>query len=528
MRKTKLLDCTLRDGGYCNGWNFGLESVKKIILGLSKAKVDIIECGYLNSLKPQNDNSTLFSSLESIEKLLSSLQNKMTVNTKFACMINYGDFDIEKLKDYENGRIDCIRVAFHKKDRISAIKYCKQVMKKGFEVYVQPMVISDYSYEEIQELVNEINDLKPKGMYIVDSFGVMDDIDLSKIVNEIDNCLNDNIILGFHSHNNLQLSYSNAKLFVQLSKSREVIIDATIFGMGRGAGNLNTELFARYLNHKESAEYNIDTIITLYDEVISYFYNKKKWGYSLSTYLSATYNCHPNYASYLNDKDTLTLKDMDVIFSCIESHKKNHFDELYIESLYRNYLSQNKKKDTDKSIVNSILTNNVLIVAPGKSSDKERDQIKKYIETLHPVVISINGNYEHHKADILFVTNKRRARSLKDIDVKLIMTSNIENIDADMIIDYESYINDYTYVADNSILMLFSFLVSIGKEDVFVAGLDGYSYDIYDNYSDDNFILNLNREIVDKKNQEMNSYIQDIKHVLHIKFVTTEKYIRGN
>ena len=118
----------------------------------------------------------------------------------------------------------------------------------------------------------------------------------------VDYKLDSNIVLGFHSHNNMQLAYSNAQTLVDIQITRNIIIDTSIMGMGCGAGNLNTELFVEYLNDNFDMHYRLKPLLILIDEVLNIFYYENYWGYSLPNYLSAKYNTHPNYAKYLDEK----------------------------------------------------------------------------------------------------------------------------------------------------------------------------------------------------------------------------------
>ena len=122
MNKINVLDCTLRDGGYINQWQFGENNIKKIISSLIDSKVDIVECGFLTEKKERNQDSSLFDSIEKIAEYLPvHRKDSMTV-----CMINYGEYDVENLPQYDGTSIDGIRVAFHKKDLDEALKCAKQ------------------------------------------------------------------------------------------------------------------------------------------------------------------------------------------------------------------------------------------------------------------------------------------------------------------------------------------------------------------------------------------------------------------
>ena len=178
-----------------------------------------------------------------------------------------------------------------------------------------------------------------------------------------------NILIGFHSHNNLQLSYSNAVFFLEKAATRDVIIDASVYGMGRGAGNLNTELIIEYLNRNCGGSYNLKSVLNIMDEVINYFFQRKPWGYSLPNYLSATYNIHPNYASFLEDKKTLTYFDMDNILSSVDIERGSEFDKEYIEQLYVGCMNAEKDEVSKLDIYKSHISGKtMLLIAPGKTS----------------------------------------------------------------------------------------------------------------------------------------------------------------
>ena len=150
----------------------------------------------------------------------------------------------------------------------------------------------------------------------------------------VEHNLNENIWIGFHSHNNMQLAFSNAQELVNIQTNRNLIIDSSVYGMGRGAGNLNTELFVEYLNDNCGTEYNIKPLLKIIDDIINGFYQKNYWGYSLPNYISASHNAHPNYASYLDDKKTLTVENINEIFDMMDSEKSLEFDKEYICLLY--------------------------------------------------------------------------------------------------------------------------------------------------------------------------------------------------
>lgn len=524
MKNVSLLDCTLRDGGYCNNWKFGQNNIKQIIKGLEASNIEIIECGFLSNRIKHDIDSSRYTTIVNAEHYI----ERRIRNKKYVCMINYGEYDIDLLPNYEEGIISGIRVAFHKEDSESALEYCRLLKEKGYMVFLQPMVILDYTDEELLALIKYANSLMPYAFYIVDSFGVMKKKELTHIYYMLERNLDNEIIIGFHSHNNMQLSYSNAQALLELQGNRSVIIDTSIFGMGRGAGNLNTELFEEYLNDNYGAQYKVEPLISVFDDILSVFYNENPWGYSLANYLSATHNCHPNYAHFLEEKNTLTYSDMNKIFDNMNHEKKKHFEKKYIEELYMSYMNKaSLMEENMNELKNQVTSKELLIIAAGMSGKTERQRIIEYIEKNNCLVISTNMEYPYYNPDYIFVSNIRRFKQIdKKFRNKMIVTSNIMTDTAFTSVDYDECTNCYEEVQDNATLMLIKLLKKLGVKKIAIAGLDGYSEAIHNNYVTDAMIIKLSKQIIEQKNIGMTLFLNEICTSIEIVQVTTPKYIK--
>lgn len=314
----KVLDCTLRDGGYVIDWNFGLQTIQSIVAGLNDAGIDFIECGFLKECE-SNPDKTFFNSVG-----IDSFQNA-------AFMVNFGEYGIENFN--QNGAISAsIRVAFKKHRQKEALQYIKELVNRGWRVFANPMSTNTYSKDELSELIEEVNRINPYALSIVDTLGNMYEKQVVEIFSFIEMRLNPNIALGFHSHNSMQLSFSNTKALLKMGIKRDIIIDSCLFGMGRGAGNLCTELITKYLNDNYGKNYKILPILKVIDNCIKPFYLEKYWGYSTPYYIAAINGCHPNYAGYLVSKG-LPDEEIDKILKQIPEDKKTVFDKEMIKKL---------------------------------------------------------------------------------------------------------------------------------------------------------------------------------------------------
>ena len=522
-KRTKVLDCTLRDGGYCNNWKFGAQNITRLIRSLEEANIDIIECGFVTKNVSYDKDSTKFPNFEKISQVIPETKKKCM----YVCMINYGEYDVNEIPNVSDTRVDGIRVAFHKKDMKLAIDYADKLIKKGYKVFLQPMVSLNYTEEEFVELIRCANEIEPFAFYIVDSFGGMKGSDLLRLFYCVENLLNENIAIGFHSHNNMQLAYSNAEMLLTIKTSRSLIIDASIYGMGRGAGNLNTELIVESLNDFEGEKYYLTPILTVIDHVLNRLYQDKSWGYSIPNYLSAKNNVHPNYANYLVEKQTLRIQDMDMIFARMSKEKKAEFDKNYIDNMYFSYMQNGKCYETNLGLLKNVLQGqSVLIIAPGKSSVSEKDKVERFIKSEKPIIISINFEYKYANVDYIFVSNLRRYEELSEkAKRKCILTSNVLDSGEVLKVDYSSLLNDVEAVKDNAGLMLIDLLIKINVKNIRIAGMDGYLYACRQNYSDESLEFITEKGKFDERNEGMRVMLKKYSCCTDIKFITTSQFM---
>lgn len=343
MKNIKLLDCTLRDGGYVNNWKFGYNMIYDTIKGLEESNVDIIEIGFLKNEEYMIDR-TVFNDVRQINPIIGNKKSGI----EYAAMIEVvNPIPIEMLKEHEESDIDIIRVIIWKQRRNSSgefvdaleegYNYCKQIVEKGYQLCVQPARVDQYTDVEFVNMLNMFGQLNPKAIYIVDSWGTQNAEQVMHYVRIADNILKDNIAIGLHGHNNLMQAYANAVTFIDSDIERELIIDASVYGIGRGAGNLNTELIAKYLNEKYNYSYNTASIISIYDKYISKIREDYFWGYCIPYYLTALYNCNPNYGEYLGIKNGISNTDIETFITELSDEDKIIFNkekiDYYIEQL---------------------------------------------------------------------------------------------------------------------------------------------------------------------------------------------------
>ena len=522
MDSIKLLDCTLRDGGYVNHWRFGRQAISDILSKLVLANMDFIECGYLSQKKGDDPDVAQFATLDDLAAVLPPKQP----HQRFAIMINFGEYDDAAIPP-PSGDAPVIRVCFHKKDRAAAVAYCGRLVEKGYTVFLQPMAILNYSDGEYVELIREANGIKVRCFYIVDSFGVMETKDLLRLQLVADRNLDPGIALGYHSHNNLQQAYGNAKMFVEQHLSRKIVIDASVFGIGRGAGNLNMELFADYLNRQQEKAYRIEPLLDIMDEHLQSVFRETPWGYSLPFYFSAKNNCHPNYALFFSQKNTLSNRSLEQLLASLPPEVKSNYSPDTAEAYYQKFQERHVDDgEAVRGLVRRLEGRDVLVLAPGKSLGTCREAIMDYIAKNSPVVFAINTAAPDYPCDFLFCSNEKRLRGLSlPQGCTLIATSNLHpDLPGSVIVDYASYLGRTDLIADNPTLMLLRLFALNGISRVSIAGFDGYSPVPSDNYFDPSLSLGSSIGTKLKKNESIRQVMDQMSQTMDIRFLTPSFY----
>lgn len=486
MSEIKLLDCTVRDGGYLNDWNFGRNVLLETVQRLANAGIEYIELGFIDDRREFDINRSIFPDTKSITKIYSPIKKK---NSKLVAMIDYGTVDISHLQPQKDTLIDGIRVIFKKEKMDGAIAYCKEVKKLGYEVFTQLVSTTTYEEENFKHICALANDLMPTALSIVDTYGLMDNIELCKIIDRLDSGLDKKIMLGFHAHNNFQLGYSNALKFLEKHNDRIFLADGTLHGMGKGAGNAPIELLAFNANKYYGKHYDINQILEAVDSNILKLFGKCNWGYSMKFYLAGTNRVHPNYLSDYISAGYLSISEINDILKNIAEPKKLYYDKNESVKVLDEHTDAviARSKESTKKLNSEFKDRKLLLLGPGSTIVGERSKINNFIKNNNPIIIAVNYCPTKFKPDYIFVTNSRRLCSLLSADIptdcKIIATSNLSEVSFkfDYVIN-SLFLMDNSAARDSAIIMALKLVSECLVEEVALAGFDGYKSSFEENF----------------------------------------------
>lgn len=525
-----LLDCTLRDGGYVNDWEFGHDKIVEIFERLVSSGVDAIEIGFLDERRKFDINRTIMPDTQAVNKIFAGLDKG---NALVVAMIDYGTCKLENIQPCKDTFIDGIRVIFKEHLMYEALAYCKKLKDMGYKVFAQMVSVTTYTDEKLKEYAELVNSVKPFANSMVDTYGLLHQNQLMHIFSKLDKYLDPEIIMGFHAHNNFQMAYANCIEYLTSETQRTILADGTLYGMGKSAGNAPTELLTMFMNERFGKNYDISQILEAIDNTIMDIYQKQYWGYNLFFYMAASTKCHPNYVSFLMNKKTLSVKQILEILHNLAFEKRLLYDAKYAEEVYLEY--QDVACDDKKAMLmlkQVLQGEEVLLLGPGNNIKRERSKVKKFITEKNPIVIAVNYAPKDIKLNYVFLTKAKRYTSLlNDIrgsvneNVEIIATSNVTKAQGyfPYVVNYGSLIDTTTEIIDNSLVMFLKEALALGIGKVYLAGFDGYSKRS-DNYFDVSREYSFAKEKASYLNGYVREYLKIIKYSLSVEFITKSFY----
>lgn len=458
----KILDCTLRDGGYYTNWDFEDDVVDTYIRNINALHIDYIELGYRN--KPQTEYMGQYGYCP-----VSTLKNIRAIsNKKLAVMLNEKD---TRLKDLDSllapimGIVDMVRLAVDPKNFERSIVLAKEVKAMGFEVAFNTMYMSTWS--DLENFFPKLSELDGVAdlFCMVDSFGSLTPVRVKTTIHEVRK--HTDVKLGFHGHNNLQLALINT--LAALENGVE-IVDATMHGMGRGAGNLNMELLLTYLNKHSDLDVNFNKlgdILQAFEPLHQYY----QWGTSLPYMLSG--------ANSIPQKEVMAwVQNRVYSFNNIVRALNNRKEGVKDNAKYPIFKADKKY-------------NQVLIIGGGPSVKLHLSGIKSLITKTHTALVFATARYTELFANcecdkyFILVGNEGKRLSTKigsnDFHDNCILPPYPRTMGTDVpdIVEERTFelssISTIGKYDDSCTTIALQLASELSNRDLFIVGYDGYS-----------------------------------------------------
>jgi 4-hydroxy 2-oxovalerate aldolase len=295
----KVLDCTIRDGGLMNDHKFDDGVVKAVYTACVDAGIDYMELGYKASQKiivPGEHGVWKYCREEDLRRIV----NDNPTSLKLSVMADAERTDYhEDILPKKDSVIDMVRVATYISQIPTALEMVKDAHDKGYETTINLMAVSTVRDHELNEGLELLAQSEAQSIYVVDSFGVLYSEQVQQLVRKyLGYCKAAAKEVGMHAHNNLQLAFANTIDAIVLGAN---MLDATMAGLGRGAGNCPMELLIGFLHNPK---YNLLPVLRCVQDTIEPMRSKLLWGFDLPYMLTGFLNEHPRAAIKFKEAET--------------------------------------------------------------------------------------------------------------------------------------------------------------------------------------------------------------------------------
>tara|TARA_A100001015_G_scaffold129298_1_gene143428 strand:+ start:63 stop:1670 length:1608 start_codon:yes stop_codon:yes gene_type:complete len=484
--KFKILDCTLRDGGFHTKWDFNNELVDSYINSVNQLKIDELEIGFRFTEKEGWLGKFAYTTEETLEEF--ELRSDLNVGVMIFSgeFVDNGELDKELLKKIfpfkkDKSRIDFVRIATYLPELEFAILIAKFLNNLGYHASLHLMKIHNTTELEFTNIAKKAEVNKIDRVYFADSLGSMFPNDIQRVVASIKKEYSGPI--GLHAHNNLGLAFINSVAAIDCGATW---VDGTLTGIGRGPGNTKLEeLLFHYFENDD--KYN-DNLIKLLEDHFYPIQNKYGWGSNPFYFLAGKYNIHPSYLQDMIENDKFDRKD---ILSFLMNYQNLDKESYNPEIEDTGYIHYSKLVNGNFDVNKLTDKKEVLIIGSGDTVKNNKNDIELFIRKFKPLVFQLNKgeiidenlidyNLYCHPQTIKYENN-----NIKNPKNNTIIPPNSIDYDVKnkkvkfygLQVEKEKFsTNSTNCVTPNSLVLSYALAIASASENtnIYLAGIDGY------------------------------------------------------
>lgn len=386
--RLKILDCTFRDGGYYTDWVYGPDVSRRYIAAMEACAVDVVELGF----RMPEGNEFLGAFAYTTDQWIDRLG--LPEGLVFAVMCNAADLLREgdpraaidrHFARAEDSRIEVVRIAAHFRELEACEPAVRRLEQLGYRVGLNLMQAGGRTREELLAKAGVVRDWPIEVLYFADSIGNMAPSDVAETIGVLAEAWPGEI--GFHAHNNMGRALDNALAAIDAGASW---IDATVLGMGRGAGNVCLEYLLLELERRGSRPApRLDELLALVLGDFAELRDRFDWGPNLFYHLSAQYNVHPTYVQEMLSDDRYTKHEIVAALKRLGDLGASGFSEDRLQEVTR---GSSMDALGSWSAAGWLTGRTLLIVGPGAAGAEHESGVLDYIQTAAPFVLCLNSN----------------------------------------------------------------------------------------------------------------------------------------
>lgn len=493
MNNLTFLDCTLRDGGYYNAWDFDYATIQNYINAVAVAGVDIIELGF-RSLKNGGFKGACF---YTGDEFIRSLQ--IPENIQIGVMINGSEILVDGVcseqalaalfpESTTKSPVNLVRIACHTHEFREGLNACEWLKSRGYLVGFNLMQVGERSNKELEALAKAAAQYPVDALYFADSLGNMTPDRVCEIVIALRTHWRG--ILGVHTHDNMGLALSNT---LRAIDEGITWLDSTVMGMGRGAGNAKTELLAIEIAELRGSKCNITPLMSLISEVFEPMKSEYHWGANAFYYLSGKHGIHPTYIQEMMADSRYTEEDILAVIEYLRVEGGTNYSSNRLRNARHFYSGKPHGSWHPQKMFSG---KEVLLLGSGPGALKHKVAIESYIKKAKPLVMALNtqSTIEEDLIDVRVACHPVRLLADCELLAKLpqpLITpasmlpsevsgamSSVELLDYGLSVESDNLVYEECYcILPNSLVISYALAVACSGKAlrVLLAGFDGYS-----------------------------------------------------
>lgn len=488
----KFIDCTLRDGGYYNAWDFSIDLIQQYLGAMQSAGVDVVELGF-RTLKNQGfQGACAFTTDDFIRSL--TIPGGLTVGV----MVNGNELvgevpqavALERLfpNSAADSPVDLVRIACHVHEFEQALPAVTWLKERGYQVGFNLMQVADRTEDEVKTLARLAKAYPMDALYFADSMGSMNPDQVAKIIQWFRSEWKG--AMGIHTHDNLGLGLANT---LRALDEGVTWVDSTVTGMGRGPGNARTEELAIEIAERRGKPVNLVPLMALLRTHFKPMQAHYGWGTNPYYYLAGKHGIHPTYIQEMLSDTRYSEEDVLAVIEHLKVEGGKKYNATTLDAARHFYQGEPKGTWCPAEV---FAGREVLLLGTGPGVANHRTAIESFIRKYRPLVVALNTQSAIDATLIDYRVACHPVRLLADCEahtrlpqplitpVSMLPVDVRTSLQSKNVFDYGLNVkpgvfefSDTFCTVPSSLVMAYAFsAVTSGKaRAIYLAGFDGYS-----------------------------------------------------
>lgn len=483
-----VLDCTLRDGGYYNDWDYSFDLVKRYVDAMAAAKVDIVELGFRTLHTNQYLGATAYTTDAFIERLAVPRHLSLAVMMNAKELVQSADQRVAVRSTFarrNHSQVSMVRIAANRNEVDQLGPAIEELRELGYEVALNLMQISEIERPHITAFGKQAKSFDVTYAYIADSFGSLRPADIAPIMHALADGFGSAI--GCHLHDNMSYALTNT---MEAIDAGALIVDSTIQGMGRGPGNVRTEYLVMELARRGLTKATVQPLVNLVERDFADLKRTYGWGSSLYYFQSANLAVHPTYVMELTKDDRYSPSEITTALGRLNERGATSFD---VRRLTEAVQGEPLHFAGGKNIDDWCTARDVLIVANGPEARAKSSEIEMFIREHQPFVVGLNAHLpiDMSLVDAVAVCHPERAMldasALQELDCEVVAPGGLLeslgiNVKRHRDVGYRVAAAHLGFDGDGAIIphpivagYALTLIAHGDAKRIFLVGVDGYS-----------------------------------------------------